>query len=61
MARVEKGLTYGQFAKCLQKYQPKASKASCWQWEQGQQPSARNLLAICKVLKKKPSFFYDHK
>ena len=58
ISREKMGLSFGNFADRLRKYQPKASKASCWQWEQGHQPSGRNLSAICKVLNKSPEFFY---
>jgi len=57
-ARLEAGLTFGKFADALQKYEPKASKALIWNWENGKRNiSSRYMIAIQAVLKKDFEYF----
>lgn len=58
--RAKQGVSQGKFAEMLKEYIPKASKSLVQRWEEGAMPNGVNLVALSKVLKKRPEYFvYD--
>lgn len=43
----------------LQKFEPRLSRATVWNWERGKSaPNSKHLLAICSVFSKEPNYFF---